>query len=283
MKNIFKIIGIAFLTYFSFYYTNKVIELSKSKDPIMIKILNEEKNYNITPVNATINNNYITPGINGKKIDINKSYEKMKKLGAYNENLLVFISDYPTISIKNIYDKFVINGNEEKKEVSLVFKLNKKENINEVLNILKNNLVIGTFFTDGKWAKDNIEVLEKINNENHLLANLGYNNNYSYTNIKIVNHLLKTITNKKINYCYTSNDNMDVLNNCSKNEMYTIKPIEIKNKTVYKDVKNNLKAGNILSFSINDYTVNELDLVIKYIMQKGYDIVSLDELLNEDN
>ena len=54
MKNTFKIIGILLLTFFSFYYTNKVVELSKSKDPIMIKILKESKDYTLESVNATI-------------------------------------------------------------------------------------------------------------------------------------------------------------------------------------------------------------------------------------
>lgn len=283
MKNTFKIIGILLLTFFSFYYTNKVVELSKSKDPIMIKILKESKDYTLESVNATISDDYITPGVSGKKVDVEKSYEKMKKLGSYNENLLVFINDSPNISITNIYDKFVIKGNGEDKEVALVFKANSNENIKEILSILKNNLVKGTFFVDGKWAKDNKDVLEEIDNDNHLLANLGYDNNYGYTNIKKVNQLLKTITNKKINYCYVSYDNQEVLDNCSKNQMYTIKPIELNDKAIYMDIKNNLSSGNILSVSTNNTSIYELDLVIKYIMQKGYDIVSLDELLSEDN
>ena len=42
MKKILNIIGVCILTAFSFYYTNKMVDLSKSKDPIMIEINNSK-------------------------------------------------------------------------------------------------------------------------------------------------------------------------------------------------------------------------------------------------
>ena len=110
-KSYLTIVGICLLTIFSFYYTNKIIEFSKSKDLIMIEIMNNKDNYNKISIDALINNNYITPGSEGLEVDIDKSYNKMKKLGKYNENLYVYNIVKPTISIKDNYDKFVINGN----------------------------------------------------------------------------------------------------------------------------------------------------------------------------
>ena len=52
-----------------------------------------------------------------KEVDVNKSYEKMKRLGEYNNNLLVFINDLPDISLKDNYDKYIISGNKDKTSI----------------------------------------------------------------------------------------------------------------------------------------------------------------------
>ena len=45
----------------------------------------------------------------------------------------------------------------------------------------------------------------------------------------------------------------------------------------YVDVKNNISNGSIILLN----NINNLDIIIKYIKSKGYDIVSLEELLTE--
>lgn len=282
MKKICKIIGICALTCFSFYYTKEIIEISKSKDPIMIKIIKESENYNVEAVNAVLEDNYIIPGINGKKVDINKSYEKMKKLGEYNANLLVFVSDYPDISIKNNYDKFIIKGNDQKPEVSLIFKVDATNNINSILKILKSKEAPATFFVEDNLIEENSSLLKDIIKDGHQIEPLGTSGNYTESKLKIANNTIKNITDENAKYCYSENDNKETLELCSKNNMYTIRPSLISTTYAYKDIKNNLQAGNIFSLSINDYTKDELAIIISFIRQKGYDIVSLDELLDEE-
>ena len=63
LKIVMVLLGICLLTIFSFYYTNKIIEFSKSKDLIMIEIMNNKDNYNKISIDALINNNYITHGL----------------------------------------------------------------------------------------------------------------------------------------------------------------------------------------------------------------------------
>ena len=154
------VIGICLLTVFSFYYTNKLIEFSKSKDPIMIEIMKNKDDYNKLSIDALINNNYITPGSEGLEVDVDKSYTKMKKLGKYNDNLYVYDVVKPTISIKDNYNKFVINGNTTKKEVSLIFKVNDLKNIENINKILFNNNVSATFFIDCNIKYDDINILK---------------------------------------------------------------------------------------------------------------------------
>ena len=45
----------------------------------------------------------------------------------------------------------------------------------------------------------------------------------------------------------------------------------------YVDVKNNISNGSIILLN----NINNLDIIIKYIKSKGYDIVPLEELLTE--
>lgn len=275
------VIGICLLTIFSFYYTNKLIEFSKSKDPIMIEIMKNKDDYNKLSIDALINNNYIIPGSEGLEVDVDKSYTKMKKLGKYNDNLYVYDVVKPTISIKDNYNKFVINGNTTKKEVSLVFKADDLKNIENINKILFNNNVSATFFIDGNIKDDDINILKILDESNNYFGNLGYNKKYSIKTIKYTNALLDRIDDDNHNYCYVEKDDINVLKTCSEVKMYTIKPMVVSNIFPFTYIKQNLENGKIFSLDTNSYTLKQLDLIIKYVRQKGYDFVTLEEILNE--
>ena len=275
------VIGICLLTVFSFYYTNKLIEFSKSKDPIMIEIMKNKDDYNKLSIDALINNNYITPGSEGLEVDVDKSYTKMKKLGKYNDNLYVYDVVKPTISIKDNYNKFVINGNTTKKEVSLIFKVNDLKNIENINKILFNNNVSATFFIDGNIKDDDINILKILDESNNYFGNLGYNKKYSIKTIKYTNALLDRIDDDNHNYCYVEKDDINVLKTCSEVKIYTIKPMVVSNIFPFTYIKQNLENGKIFSLDTNSYTLKQLDLIIKYVRQKGYDFVTLEEILNE--
>lgn len=275
------VIGICLLTVFSFYYTNKLIEFSKSKDPIMIEIMKNKDDYNKLSIDALINNNYIIPGSEGLEVDVDKSYTKMKKLGKYNDNLYVYDVVKPIISIKDNYNKFVINGNTTKKEVSLVFKADDLKNIENINKILFNNNVSATFFIDGNIKDDDINILKILDESNNYFGNLGYNKKYSIKTIKYTNALLDRIDDDNHNYCYAEKDDINVLKTCSEVKMYTIKPMVVSNIFPFTYIKQNLENGKIFSLDTNSYTLKQLDLIIKYVRQKGYDFVTLEEILNE--
>ena len=275
------VIGICLLTVFSFYYTNKLIEFSKSKDPIMIEIMKNKDDYNKLSIDALINNNYIIPGSEGLEVDVDKSYTKMKKLGKYNDNLYVYDVVKPTISIKDNYNKFVINGNTTKKEVSLIFKVNDLKNIENINKILFNNNVSATFFIDGNIKVDDINILKILDESNNYFGNLGYNKKYSIKTIKYTNALLDRIDDDNHNYCYVEKDDINVLKTCSEVKMYTIKPMVVSNIFPFTYIKQNLENGKIFSLDTNSYTLKQLELIIKYVRQKGYDFVTLEEILNE--
>ena len=271
---------IILLLVFSFYYTNKMIEFLKEKDPIMKDIRNTEKKYKVNSVNALIIDNNIIPGKKGKDIDYKKSYSKMKQYGTYNEALTILKDVKPVISIDDNYDKYIISGNKEKRSIALVFKVYKDTNIDNVLNILNKSKVKANFFIDGTYLENNILKLRSM--ENHELEILSYDNSYDKSLFKTSISYLENITGKKTKYCIKDKKN-NVLNLCSKLKLHTINPTICINNNLYKTIKNNLDNSIIINIEINNYNEKELSSTINYIQEKGYKIELLKDLLSENN
>ena len=129
--------------------------------------------------------------------------------------------------------------------------------------------------------EEDISVLKTLDESNNYFGNLGYNKKYSIKTIKYTNALLDRIDNDNHNYCYVEKDDIDVLKTCSEIKMYTIKPYILSENYPYKELKETLAPGIIISLSNNNTTTSNLNLMINYIKQKGYEIVLLDELLQE--
>lgn len=273
-KIFYRLIIILFLV-FSFYYTNKIVEFLKEKDPIMKDIRKTSDKYKIDSVNALIVDDSIIPGKVGKEIDYKKSFSKMKKYGNYNETLTVLKDVKPVISIENNYDKYIISGNKEKRSVALVFKVYKDTNINSLLKILNKNKVNANFFIDGTFLENNVLVLKGM--KNHEIEILSYDNELDKSLFETSISYLENILEKDVNYCLGE----EVLNLCSKLKLHTIKPsLEIHNN-LYREVKNNIDNSMIISIDINSYNLKELSSTIDYIKEKGYKIVLLRDLLRE--
>ena len=273
-KVLYRFIVLLFLV-FSFYYTNKIIDFLKEKDPIMKSIRKTSNKYKIDSIDALIVGNNIIPGKVGKEIDYKKSFSKMKQYGTYNEALTVFKEVKPVVSIDNNYDKYIISGNKDKRSISLVFKVYKDTDINRLLKILDEYKVSANFFVDGAFLEHNILLLKSM--KNHELNILSYNNSYDKSLFETSVSYLENIIEKDVNYCLGE----DSLKLCSKLKLHTIKPsINIKNN-LYREVKNNIDNSMIINIDINSYNLKELSSTIDYIRGKGYKIVLLSELLRE--
>ena len=281
MDKVYKVIIAIFLVVFSFFYTEKVIYFIRERDPIMKNIKKSEKDYKIDPINATIKDNKIVPGVNGKTIDYDNSYKKMKKYGTYNESLTVFKEELPTISIDDYYDKYISQGSGINNDVSLVFEVKKNDNITNILSILKENNATATFFIDGLFLENNNSLVTSMAEEGYEIEILNYDNKYDELYFSSSLNTLNTITNLKPKYCFAKYDSKEVLELCSKLELHTIIPTIMTGNYPYKDVKAKLSKGSIIGFSINSSTEIELSTVINYIKQKGYVINTLDSLLSE--
>ena len=265
------------LTIFSFYYINHRMIMIRNNDPIM-KQIKMNKSYEKKSINATIIGKNIITGENGRVIDYNKSYNNMKKYGAYNETLIEMKEVSPTISITNNYNKYIIKGNPNKRKISLILIIkDRKENY---LSILNNKNISVTIFIDGTFLENNISFIKK-EKTHHEFELLSYDNKYNEKYFKTSLYYLETITNKKRKYCYSEIDNEEILSLCNKLKLHTIKPSLVIKNNLYKNIKQNLSNGEIFTIEDNSYNEKELSTTIDYIIQKGYKIVTLENLLKE--
>lgn len=260
---------------FSFYYTNKMIDIVKEQDPIMKDIKKTSDKYKVDSVDALVVGNSIIPGKAGKEIDYKKSFSNMKQYGNYNESLTVVKDVKPVVSIDDNYDKYIIKGYKEKRSVALVFKVYKDTNINNILRILDKEKVKANFFLDGTFLENNIKTIKSM--KKHELEILSYNNSIDKSLFETSISYLENISEKDVRYCLGE----EVLKLCSNLKLHTIKPtISIKNN-LYRAVKNNIDNSIIIDIDINSYNEKELLSTINYIREKGYKILLLRDLLSE--
>jgi hypothetical protein len=262
---------------FSFIYTEKTVKVVKEYDDIMIELKKVEDSYKIEPVNAYILDKTIIPGLNGKKIDIDKSYSKMKRYGKFNESLITFVETAPDVSIKNNYDKFVISGNETKNQVSFIFLATKNTDLSKILSILKQKNTLANIFIDFNYYDAN--KLQNIVSYGHEIGNLSLNYDYNDSSFQWLNSKIKKVT--KQTYCYDDSYNEETLLICSLSKIYTIKPSIITDSRPLYEIKKNVKNGSIIAFHVNETLEDELPLIINYLKSKDLDIVLLSKLLEE--
>ena len=175
-------------------------------------------------------------------------------------------------------DKYIISGNKSKRSISLIFKVD--DNIYNIINLLDKNNIKATFFINNNYLEDNSDMIIDLINNDHIIGNLGNNLDYSDSSFGWMDTIIKSLTNQKRGYSYYTNKVNDKY--CIDYKNYIIKPIEINDNFLY-EVKKNLSNGVMLSFNINNKLIKELDSIISFIKSKGYNIVNIDVLLNENN
>ena len=263
MKEIIKKASMVLLICFSFFYTDKIMTLIDSKSDLMKEIEKESSKYNIEVVNAITYDDTIIPGIKGRKVNIEKSFNSMKAYGHIIEDKLIYDGIIPSDTLSNNKDKYIIKGNDIKKEVSIIVIVN-DNNLNRI-----NNKDITLFINHNLITIENIKKLKR--NEIYTYGNNGiYNNNILDND----NLLIDRLSNNKSNYCLSKEKNDDILNICSNKNMHTIIPNIIGG---YNEIKNKLTNGSIILVN----NIYDIDNIIKYIVNKGFTLVPLSILLEE--
>ena len=245
-----KIIITIILFIFSYYYTNKCINFLKQNDKLMQEIINKQDYYNKDYINAIITNNIIIPGISGKRININKTYNKMKKINKFDESLIIYDYIKPVISITDNYNKVIVSGNSHINKISIILSIN-----DNYLFYLLNNILVN----------------------NNVKANILTNSLFNINNTNFINILSSNYSNN-IDYCISNT--IMINKECFINNKYTILGKYINNYHL-TNTKNIINNGSILIYTFNRSNYNDLNIIIKYLKNNNYNIVSINELIKE--
>ena len=284
MKNFFNVLGTITLVLFGILYTNTVIDKIKDKDDIMVQIKAVSSHYEEKPEEAILVKNGIIPGISGKEVDIDESYKSMKKIGIFDPNLLKYKKVNPKKSIVNSFDKYIVSGNKNKEQISIIMLVQnntKVEYIEKILTIAKAKNIKLNFFIDGNWFEKNNDILNKIALNNHEIGNLSYNGDYQDSSFIWMDTIIKKLNNKKYSYCYKERENKLHLETCALYKNYTIMPTKKIEKNFYENIKENINNGDFISVDVSNQNIEELPIVISYIQSKGLKIQTLSNLLKE--
>lgn len=161
--------------------------------------------YYIDYSNATIKDNYIIPGIKGKKVNKLNSYYAMKEYGTFNENLYLFDEIKPIISIETNKDKIIKKANLKKNGVSILINNTNfghycEENNIKCTYVMNYSLYEETNLEIINDEKSNFNKLEKILIKNNKDTNFCFNLNincqdkqqieptYTFNNDSIINY-----------------------------------------------------------------------------------------------
>jgi len=278
MKRIYPAMLSLLLLYFSFYYTSKVVDIIRSKDPIMMKIKKEKTKYEEKGENALVKDNRITTEKNKKVVNEKESFIKMKRYGTYNDSLYVFDEKEPEVKIDDYFDKYIESGRNDTNEVALVFHIKRFDDIDKIDEVLRINNTKATFFLDGLFIENNRSETNYLKKQGHELEILSYNDSYEREAFIEGLHALFNITNITPKYCFSEYDNKNVLQLCNSLNMHTIVPSINANNNSFSIIKKKLRSGSIISLGNDNKNLNT---IINYIKQRGYKLVTLEELLSE--
>ena len=194
--------------------------------------------------------------------------------------------------------------NVQTEEKKVAFTMNcawNADDIDIILEILKNNDVHITFFMVGSWVDKYPESVKKIFEEGHEIG--SHSNTHPHVNnlsaeknleeIRLsVNKIEKITGQKTILYRAPYGEYNDtVIQTAQENGYYTIQwnldTLDYEGLTgdeMWNRIKNKLDNGSIiLSHNGTKNTASSLDMLIKNIKSQGFQLVTVSELIYKDN
>ena len=194
--------------------------------------------------------------------------------------------------------------NVQTEENKVAFTMNCAWNANDIdsiLETLKNNEVHITFFVVGEWVDKYPEAVKKIHDAGHEIA--SHSNTHPHVNklsaeknleeINLSVSKIEKITGEKTKLYRApyGEYNNTVIKTAQDNGYYCIQwnldTLDYEGLTgeeMWKRLKNKLEKGSIiLSHNGTKHTAESLDMLIKNIKAQGYELVTVSELIYKDN
>jgi peptidoglycan-N-acetylglucosamine deacetylase len=279
----------------------KSVEVVKTEDSLYEEISEKAKQYNIPASDAKIDPVWqAIPGYNGLEVDIESSYKKMKEIGRFNEEKLIYKQVPPSKHLEDLKNAVIYKGHPDKPMVSFIINVAwGNEYLSEILATLKRHHVSATFFLEGRWVQKNPELAKMIVDAGHEVGN----HSYSHPNMKVIsagkieeeisktNEVIKATTGKEVQwFAPPSGSYRDEVVRIAANHkmgtiMWSVDTIDWQKPTpdvLVNRVLGKVHNGAIILMHPTASTAQSLDRLITEIKAKKLQINTITEMLSEN-
>jgi len=158
---------------YTFMTANRT-ELEKQELRLLIE--QEAKQFNVKPIDAYIDRVYhAIPGYNGLEVDIDATYKYNVNLPRGEKIHYIYKEIKPKVHLDDLGLHPIYKGNPNKKMVAFMVNVAwGTEELKGMLDILEQENIKLTFFMDGMWLKQNMELAATMLESGHELANHAY-------------------------------------------------------------------------------------------------------------
>ena len=192
----------------------------------------------------------------------------------------------------------IYNGNKDSKAVALMFNCYEgSDEIEKILETLKDNNAKATFFIGGSWAKNNTETLKKIQEDGHELGNHGYLHKDHKTLNELQNKQEIMQTHKLVKEVCDIDMNLFAPPSGSYNKttvkvaedlgyrtiMWSRDTIDWRDNdldVLFSRATKNIAAGEMVLMHPKPHTAKVLDKIIKEIVANGLALKTVSEVNN---
>lgn len=302
------LIVISFQNHYNPFIINDITHVSSvmedidyKDDPLYKKIVQTKEKIIDPPEDAWIDQVWKkTPGRNGITINVLESFQKMKEKSKYDSSLLVYEQVKPQVMLSDLPAAPIYRGHPKKNMVSFFINVSwGTEHIPDILQILKKHQIKATFFLDGKWAREHVDLVKMIDEESHVIGNHAYNHpNMEHLNkqenfkqIKQTNDIIHAIIGHTPKWFAppSGSYNSEVIDAVESLDMetllWTVDTIDWKKPStavMIHQVMKNIHPGATILMHPTPVVVDGLDELIKQIKEKGYEFGSVEKLLSTE-
>lgn len=253
------------------------------------------------PINAVVNTagkKNVVPELNGIEMDLDATWKKIES-GSKTERIsMVYRQIQPKIKMSDLEPLPIYRGNPVKKQMALMINVAwGTEQIDEMLNILRENQVKATFFLDGTWLSKNQDTAKKIVAEGHEIGNHAYTHpNMSALSAEKQRQQMERTQQEIQNrlgvaskwFAPPSGDfNTTTVQLANQQNMrtvlWTLDTVDWKRppkEQIVKRILPNAKNGALVLMHPTEPTVGALRILVPSLKQKGFQLVTVSQLLS---
>lgn len=276
-----------------------MMQVNPSNEVLLKLIEDEAASKYIAPINARVDRVWkAIPGYNGLKVNIEQTLRYTVQNKQPTSIQWIYEQIEPSIQLDDLGPYPIYRGNTQKPMCAIMINVAwGNDYIPKMLNTLKQNQVKATFFLDGTWLYNNIELANTIMQEGHEISNHAYShkNMSKLSRQEIFNEINKTqqLLEKKLNvvnklFAPPSGDyNQDTIEVASqlnlRTILWTLDTIDWRNPPVHQ-IMNRITAGLEPGALILMHPTKSADLalpkIIRMIKDKGIEAGTVSQTLD---